>query len=292
LSWDKSASSCRVVRAAVVFTRHKLHCLQLQVCLVSSSPSKVGQFRFEWCTLSQKISSGTYHLSCFGRLTCSPTPALSLWLACCSVPALSLCCYTCVCSLRVQHWKFSSLLHPCSPGRFSIPIPLLLWVLDYSSLFILFSFVGGVSVCPGAVRGSPGGWVVELQMLGDAHLFILQILASSFGAYQWVEIWVLFSVWCGMEAFHGNPRCHSLVLIDWQFDSVFCLLGEKKERETSGGLFFSRLDIPWWLCCMGLLWLLGGTKGWFNGQSSNEFYWHLMWWWLLFWLEAIRITQV
>jgi hypothetical protein len=37
--------------------------------------------------------------------------------------------------------------------------------------------------------------------------------------------------------------------------------------------------------------LLGAIKGWFEGQSFN-FFLHLMWWQLLFWLEAIRITQV
>jgi hypothetical protein len=41
---------------------------------------------------------------------------------------------------------------------------------------------------------------------------------------------------------------------------------------------------------MGFSWLLGGIKGWFKSQS--EFHVHLMWWWLLFWLEKIRITQV
>jgi hypothetical protein len=37
--------------------------------------------------------------------------------------------------------------------------------------------------------------------------------------------------------------------------------------------------------------LLSAFKGWFVGQSLN-FFLHLMWWWLLFWLEAVRITQV
>jgi hypothetical protein len=36
--------------------------------------------------------------------------------------------------------------------------------------------------------------------------------------------------------------------------------------------------------------MLGAITGWFKGQSLN-FFLHLMWWWLPFWLEAIRITQ-
>jgi hypothetical protein len=51
--------------------------LQLQLCLVSFSPSKVGQFSFECCPLSHEISSGIQHLPHFGRLACYPTPAVS-----------------------------------------------------------------------------------------------------------------------------------------------------------------------------------------------------------------------
>jgi hypothetical protein len=44
--------------------------LQLQLCLVGSSPSKVGQLSFEYCPQSQEISSGIPHQPCFGRLAC------------------------------------------------------------------------------------------------------------------------------------------------------------------------------------------------------------------------------
>jgi hypothetical protein len=48
-------------------------------------------------------------------------------------------------------------------------------------------------------------------------------------------------------------------------------------------------DLPYWLCSR--LQLSGAIKGWFQGQSLN-FFLHLMWWQLLLWLEAVRITQV
>jgi hypothetical protein len=68
-SWANSASLCRVVR--VVFTRQ-----QLQLCLVRSSLSRVGQFSFEYCPLSHEAGSRIHNLPCFGRLACPPTPDL------------------------------------------------------------------------------------------------------------------------------------------------------------------------------------------------------------------------
>jgi hypothetical protein len=56
-----------------------------------------------------------------------------------------------------------------------------------------------------------------------------------------------------------------------------------------GGGMFPGKDPPCWLCHR--LQLSGTIKGWFKGQSLN-FFLHLMWWWLLFWLEAIRIIQL
>jgi hypothetical protein len=44
------------------------------------------------------------------------------------------------------------------------------------------------------------------------------------------------------------------------------------------------------LLCSGSQ-LLGAIKGWFVGQSLN-FFLHVVWWKVLFWLEAVRITQV
>jgi hypothetical protein len=47
------------------------------------------------------------------------------------------------------------------------------------------------------------------------------------------------------------------------------------------------LDPPCWLCSGSQV--LGAIKGWFEGQALN-FFLHLMWWLLLFWLESVRIT--
>jgi hypothetical protein len=44
-------------------------------------------------------------------------------LVCGPTPALSLCCFTPICSLRVLCWEFSSLLHFHSLGRFGVPPP-------------------------------------------------------------------------------------------------------------------------------------------------------------------------
>jgi hypothetical protein len=51
---------------------------------------------------------------------------------------------------------------------------------------------------------------------------------------------------------------------------------------------FPRVGPVFLLCCVSQL--LGAIKGWFECQSLN-FFLHLMWW-QLFWLEAVRITQV
>jgi hypothetical protein len=46
--------------------------------------------------------------------------------------------------------------------------------------------------------------------------------------------------------------------------------------------------LPCWLCSGSQL--LGAIKGWVLGQIWN-FFLHLLWWQLLFWLEAVRIPQ-
>jgi hypothetical protein len=48
--------------------------LQLQLCLVSSSPSKVGQFSFEYCPQSHETSSGIYHQATLGGWFVTPSP--------------------------------------------------------------------------------------------------------------------------------------------------------------------------------------------------------------------------
>jgi hypothetical protein len=174
--WGKSASSCRVVRA-LVFTRWLCVALQLQLCLVNSSPSKVVQFSFEYCPLSHKVSSEIHHLLIFGRLACRPTPTLSLctfpdlcwgledslrsWLVTPTL-VLSLYCFTCIHSLRAQHWEFSSLPHPHSPTS---AVSVRLYFAVYT-----FQFCWGGLVCPGAALDYvPRGWIGELVWWSPVH---------------------------------------------------------------------------------------------------------------------------
>jgi hypothetical protein len=80
------------------------------MCLVSSSPSEVGQFSFECCPLVQEIS--------FATTTC---PALGGGLL--PIPTLSLPCLSCV---QVEHS-----IHPfCCPCLITV-------------CYVFFSFVGG-----------------------------------------------------------------------------------------------------------------------------------------------------
>jgi hypothetical protein len=117
---------------------------------------------------------------------------------------------------------------------FNIPPPPPLLELDYSSLFILFSFVGGRgSVFPQAALDYVSrGWVGESHVMCDAHLFVLQIHASSFG-----------TSWQGEMAWHKEVFYGLMVqdVTEFDFDqcSLFCLLGgEKKgERVLARGLF-------------------------------------------------------
>jgi hypothetical protein len=132
----------------------------------------VGQFSFEYCPLSHTISSGIYHLPCFGRLVCHHTPSLSLYVSpdLCSVlvaplggwlvappPSQPLLLYP-----RLFIESSAPCPTPVLLGRLSIPLPPPLSVLDYSSLCMLFSFVGCGEdlVCPGTeLDFVPGGWV-------------------------------------------------------------------------------------------------------------------------------------
>jgi hypothetical protein len=120
--------------------------LQVQLCLVSSSPSKVGQFSFEHCLLSLEISSGIHHLPCFGRLACHPTPTLSFYTSpdFCLVLVAPLGGWLFTSSLLsafVTFPEFNEFIQfstessaPCPIpvllGRFSVPPPPLLFMLQ------------------------------------------------------------------------------------------------------------------------------------------------------------------
>jgi hypothetical protein len=58
-------------------------------------------------------------------------------------------------------------------------------VLDYNSLFMLFNFVGGCSIFPGAALDYvPVGWVGESPIVHVGHLLGLQVYAGSFETSQ------------------------------------------------------------------------------------------------------------
>jgi hypothetical protein len=111
--------------------------LQLQLCFVNSSLSNMVQFSFECGPLSHKTRSGIHHLPHFGSL------------ACCSTPAVHLCCFFCVSSLRVQ------LLAPLLfSGAVSRVQPHLCCQCQISVHCLCFSILlGRGSVCPEAVLG-------------------------------------------------------------------------------------------------------------------------------------------
>jgi hypothetical protein len=131
--------------------------------------------------------------------------------------------------LMVIPWEFGTeCLGPChNPilwGRFSIPLPPMLLVLDYSSLYMLFSFVGGKgSVCPRAALDCvPRGWVGQLPVVDDAHLFVLQVHTSSFGISWQGEIMQQ------QETFHGLG-VQDVIEVNSVWSSVFLLVRRKKK---------------------------------------------------------------
>jgi hypothetical protein len=116
-------------------------------------------------------------------------------LACCPTLALSLCCFSCFYSLRVQHWEFGSLPHSHSPGQVQYFTPP--FTVGVRLLFSVYAFQFcslGDWLCPGAALDYVPrvGELEELHMVCDAHLFILQIHTSSFELASG-ENWCRFS---------------------------------------------------------------------------------------------------
>jgi hypothetical protein len=73
-------------------------------------------------------------------------------------------------------------------------------------------------------------------MVCDAHLFILQIHASSFGASKWGEMAPLFSVQCGkgrLSMGYVSRISQTLILIDALSSAYW---KKEKEREMARGL--------------------------------------------------------
>jgi hypothetical protein len=87
--------------------------LNAALCPKRSAPQfttcpALGGWSGELLCLSRPLLSAS---ASSGRLVCHPTPALIL------------CCLTSICSLRVQHWEFSSLSHHCSPVQVQCSTP-------------------------------------------------------------------------------------------------------------------------------------------------------------------------
>jgi hypothetical protein len=152
--------------------------LQLQLCLVSSSSSKVGQFSFE-CLTRSALGSTTFPT--LGGWPVTP-PLLSAFvppqpllgasgssgrLACHYTSTFNLCCFTCICSLKCGAESSAPCPTPVLWDKLRVPPPPPLLVLDYSSLF--FSFIGGDSVCPGtALDYVPRGVVRKSCVVFDS----------------------------------------------------------------------------------------------------------------------------
>jgi hypothetical protein len=134
--------------------------------------------------------------SALGSTTC---PTLGGWLV--TPPPLS--AFNGIHSLRVQ-----LLVPPHCPGQVQCSTPPLLSVLDYSLLFMLFSFFVGWGEA--VLDYFPRQWVGESHVVCDAHLLILQIHASSFETSWWEKLCGVGrngAVWGGFPQVRG-PGCH------------------------------------------------------------------------------------
>jgi hypothetical protein len=192
-----------------------------------------------------EISSRIYHLPCFGRLACCPTSMLSAFvlfsfllcansssgsLACHLASTINLCCFTSICFLRVRCWEFGSLCHPHSLGHIqcSTPTPAVSARLQFG--VYVFQFCWGVTGL-----FSLGGWVRELCVVCDAHLFLLQLHTGSFGVAggeKWLCLFFSSVAW-HREAFH-RLGVQNVTEFDSDWCCVFCVLGrEKKERKEN-----------------------------------------------------------
>jgi hypothetical protein len=180
--------------------------LQLQLCLVSSSPTKVGQFSFECCPLSH-FGSTTCPL---WQVACLPTPALRLcacpdlwwvlvapvegWL----VTPLLLSAFAALPAF--VHWEFSSLPHPCSPGQVQCSTSTSAVSVRLRFDVCIFQFCWGDSVSPGAVLDYVP-WVCESRW--GSHVWCMMLTCLFCRLMQAVlelasrEKWCHFSQ-CGM----------------------------------------------------------------------------------------------
>jgi hypothetical protein len=118
-------------------------------------------------------------------------------------------------------------LTPILWGRFSVPP--LLSLLDYSSLFMFFSFagVGQGSVCPGAA--TCGAWCSFVPSTVSHRQLWSQLLARRNG------ITVFSAVWRREAFLRLGVQDVTELDSDWCF--IFCLLGEERKKRSCWGLF-------------------------------------------------------
>jgi hypothetical protein len=171
-----------MVRAVVVFTRQQLYCPTAVSLFGWLFPQQGRAIRFEYYPLFHETNWGIYNMPCFGGWFFA-LPLLSAFVA---FPVFI-------------HWEFSTgSSAPCPTpvlqGRFSIPPPPLMSVLEYSLLFCFSVLLGGFSLPRGALDYIPGEWVGDSNVVCAAHLFILQIHARSFETSWWGEMGLLCSM--------------------------------------------------------------------------------------------------
>jgi hypothetical protein len=192
----------------------------------------------------------------------SSGPGNQLWDPLLALLWKEACCLSCVCSLRVHWWEFNSLPCPLSLGQVQYSIPSLLPVLDYSSLFMCFSFVGGwggfslsgsrTCLCSqGVVRGvTRGAWCSPVCLPIHMQAGLVPVVAGR----NVTNFSQCSMVWRGFPQARGSG-CHRvwfwLMLCLW-LDGRRRREGKKKIKEKCPGV-----GVSWGQTC-----LAGCAAGW------------------------------
>jgi hypothetical protein len=202
--------------------------------LFISSLRKVGQFSFKCCPLAQEISSGIHYLPCLGRLLVA-LPPLSVFFV---FPAF-------------VHWELGAEClvlcpAPILQGRYSVSPTLPLSLLDYTLLFMFFSFagVGRFSLpngCTGLCSWGVGRGVAHVVWCspGSFYQFTQACLKQVVGRIG-ANFFQCIIAWWGFPQARGSGCCRV-----W-FWLMLCLLhdgrrireGKKRKRKTVWGVPF------------------------------------------------------
>jgi hypothetical protein len=154
-------------------------------------PEVLWEISLSLCSLSQPL--------CLSQ-TLLGSRCSSKWLACWPALIHSLCCFmTCHCEFgAVSSVPYSTpdssavrdqlYVPPCSQSWLSIPPQTLMPELDYTLLFMVFSFAGRVQSAMGLCWIIFLRWVGEPRMVHDAHHFLLQFDTGSFVASWWEKM--------------------------------------------------------------------------------------------------------